>query len=286
MTTRTHCNACPRQCESASFCGAPVEIVLARTGLHFGEEPCISGTRGSGTIFFCGCNLRCAFCQNAEISQQKADGYFTCDPHGLAEIFRKLEDAGAHNINLVTPSHYTAAILSAFKEYRPRIPVVYNTSSYDLPQTIERLAEYVDIWLPDLKFYDAELSQRLTMTSDYFEAASQAIKRMRRLQPKDLYNSDGTMTAGVLARHLVLPSHVDDTEKVLTFFASLPVRVSLMSQYVPCHLAAHHPDINRKLTTYEYNKALAIADRLGLDGYRQQRSSATTTYIPAWNEYL
>lgn len=284
---RAHCNLCPRACGGAAYCGVSASLRIARTGLHRDEEPCISGTRGSGTIFFSGCNLGCVFCQNAVISQNAPDGR-SYTPAQLADTFRALEDAGAHNINLVTPSHYAVAILAALREYRPHVPVVWNTSSYDRPETIDALAEYVSVWLADLKFRDSALSARLANAPNYFEIAYGAISRMRMHAPREVYGADGLMREGVIVRHLVLPSHTDDSIAVLDSIAAIEPKpvLSLMSQYLPLGRAAEFPEINRRITSFEYNKVLRRAEELGLAGYSQERASASAAYVPIWGEYI
>ena len=289
------CGVCPRRCAqkgTAPFCGKGTDgILIARAGLHFFEEPVISGQNGSGTVFFGGCNLKCGYCQNYEISFGRKYCK-TVSPRGLAEFFKSLEQQGAHNVNLVTPSHYVPQIIEALNIYRrrrpvrPKIPVVYNTSSYDSVEAIESLREYVDIYLADLKYYDPVLSEKYSRCPDYFTVASAAIKRMSKHIPENIIEN-GIMKKGLIIRHLILPSHTDDSIKVLDWIAGnvKGAGVSLMRQYTPHGRAYEHPEINRPLTAYEYNKAVKYALKLGLDGYVQDRGAVGKKYIPEWGEF-
>ena len=205
------CTLCPRQCRAertetqnkGGYCGMPASPVLARAALHYGEEPCISGTRGSGTVFFSGCSLGCVFCQNESISHKRQGKAVT--PQRLADIFRELEQAGAHNINLVNPTHYAISIHKAVELYRPNIPIVYNTSGYERVETLKGLEGLVDIYLPDCKYVDSALSASLSGAADYFNFASAAIREMVRQTGPVLLDGDGMMQKGTIVRHLVLP---------------------------------------------------------------------------------
>lgn len=251
------------------------------------EEPCISGEKGSGAIFFAGCNLHCRFCQNYDIS---------VSPHGveisvnrLADIMLYLQDTGAANVNLVTPSHFADKVAQALAKvkHKLRIPVVFNTSSYDKAETIERLKGLVDVYLPDLKFYDALISRRYAGVTDYFETASRAITQMRKQQPDDVFDSDGYMLRGVIVRHLVLPSNVEDSKRVLDWLASFDgtLYVSVMSQYFPAREDKDCPELNRKLYKHEYESVVEYFRNVGLsNGYCQDFESATRDYLPDFNE--
>lgn len=279
------CTLCPRNCgaerpETAGFCGAK-ELKIARADLHFFEEPPISGTKGSGTVFFCGCLLRCVFCQNYEVSRNEVGKAVT--PAELAQIFQNLEAKGAHNINLVTPTHYLNEIEEAFSLYQPGIPVVWNTHSYETEETVERAAKFVDIFLPDLKYFSPEISLRYAGVRDYFERAFAAIRRMRELKA-DEFSGDGLMRSGVLVRHLILPMNLDETFAVLEKLAGeLPgTKLSLMSQYTPFGELAF-PELRRKITRREYARAVGHMRELCIDGFVQELDSSGTAFIPDWD---
>lgn len=283
------CNLCPRRCgalrdesNANGFCGMPQKIKIANYGLFKFEEPCISFGKGSGAIFFSGCNLACVFCQNHEISSGHK-GWFVSSEE-LVNIFKKLEEMGAENINLVTPMHYALQILDALKMYKPKIPVVYNTNAYEDESIIKMLAPYIDIFLPDLKYYSNNLSDMFSGAKDYFDVAIKSIKLMRSLK-QDNFDSNGKMLEGVLVRHMILPLCTDDSIKVLNVLKTeVPnTRVSLMAQYVPMHRASEFKAINRKITKREYNKVLDEYIRLGLDGYIQELTSADKCFIPQFD---
>lgn len=282
------CNICPRNCNAdrnkkCGFCHASEKMMVAHFGLHFGEEPCISGTAGSGTIFFCNCNLKCKFCQNDILR----DGSIGKEISVLrfVEIVKQLEAMGANNINLVSPMHYVPQIVEAFKIYRPKIPVVYNTNAYEKIETLKQIAPFVDVFLPDLKYFDSELSGRLSLCKNYFEVASKAILFMRQQKPVDVFEN-GLMKSGVIVRHLVLPNHTNDSIKIVDFINQNlnNTIVSLMSQYVPYGEAKNMPDINRTLKPIEYNKVLRHLEKNHTGQiYCQDPTSATEEYIPHWN---
>lgn len=279
------CTQCPRNCNidrsiSKGFCGASENITLALANLHYSEEPIISGTNGSGTIFFSGCNLKCVFCQNYELSTNKKGKEITINR--LAEIFKELEESGAHNINLVTPSHYANQIIQALDIYKPNIPIVYNTNGYETVDTIKKLSKYIDIYLTDFKYYDNDLSNRLSHANNYKDVALLALKEMLQNQPENIIEN-GIMKKGVIVRHLVLPNHTDDSIKVLDLLHENfgnKLTISLMSQYVPLNDLSSHPDINRPLKPIEYKIVLSHLEKLGFDGFMQELSSSSTSYIP------
>ena len=256
---------------------------IARAALHRWEEPCISGKNGSGAIFFSGCGLQCVFCQNEEISFKKQGK--TVTPERLAEIFRELVTQGAHNINLVTASHFVEAVLEALRRYRPPVPVVYNSSGYETLETLRRLEGWVDIYLPDLKYVRPEVSARYSGASDYFQYASAAVKEMARQTGPSVFDENGMLQKGTLVRHLILPGNTRNSIEVLDWLKeNLPnTQVSLMAQYVPCGRAAEYPEINRPITRREYQKVLDHLFFLGLDGYVQERAAARKAYIPAFS---
>lgn len=283
------CNQCPRKCDTErtekrfGFCGVGELPKIARAALHFDEEPPISGTRGAGTIFFSGCNLRCVFCQNYDISEEHQGVVIT--PYELSEEYRKLEAMGAQNIEFVTPSHYVNAILESLTYYHPRVPLIWNSSGYDSLDSLKRLEGVIDIYLPDFKYSDNELAKRLSHCGDYVETATAAIDEMLRQQP-EIIIKNGVIQHGVIIRHLVLPSHTKNSIGVLESIKErygTNALVSLMAQYMPAGKAADYPDINRKLTKREYNKVLNKYIELDLDGFAQELDASDQKYVPEWN---
>ena len=285
------CTLCPRGCgvergetEGHGVCGVGTLPKIARAGLHMWEEPCISGTRGSGAVFFSGCNLRCAFCQNEPISHGGQGE--TVTPGRLAEIFAELEAQGAHNINLVTPTHFVPAILEALAIHRPRVPVVYNCGGYESVQTLRLLEGQIDIYLPDFKYIDGRMARLLSGAPDYPQVALKAIREMRRQTGPAVYDADGMMLRGTQIRHLVLPGLTGDSMRLLTLIRDeLPegTPVSLMGQYTPCGRAMDIPGMNRRVTKREYDRVLAHMQAIGLPGYRQELSAATSAFVPAFD---
>ena len=283
------CELCPRRCgadrtKTVGFCGGGVFPRLAKAYLHMWEEPCISGTRGSGTVFFSGCSLKCCFCQNYRISAENFGKEISVSR--LAEIFPELEAQGAHNINLVSATHYVPQVIEALDLCKGRlnIPVAYNSGGYELPETIEMLRGYVNIFMPDFKYYDSEVSEKYSAAKDYFSYASAAIGKMIEMAGKPVYDENGLMKSGVIIRHMVLPSHRKDSEKVLRTIAEMYPKdsylLSLMSQYTPFYKSCEHKEINRRISTYEYEKVAQVAAELEFDGFMQERSSAKEEYTP------
>ncbi|MBQ4434610.1 MAG: radical SAM protein [Clostridia bacterium] len=284
------CNLCPRRCDAVrtsetgeGYCRAGTAPRIARAALHYWEEPCISGTRGSGTIFFSHCTLGCKYCQNYSISH---DGYGkTVTVQRLADIFRELCDQGAHNINLVTGTPYWPAIREALDIYRPLVPVVWNTGGYERSETIRSMKGYVDIFLPDLKHVSPRLSALCAEAPDYFDYASEALKAMCEQAGPPKYDDDGMMLSGVLIRHLILPGCTADSIRVLDFIAEeLPegIPVSLMRQYTPvpeCTI----PGLQRRITDREYQRVYDHMQMLGLDGFVQEKTSAEREYTPPFD---
>lgn len=275
------CNLCPRECKvnrtegEKGFCRVADIIKIADAFLHFGEERCISGKNGSGTVFFSGCNMRCVFCQNYEISQIGIGMVVSVEE--IADIFLSLQTKGAHNINLVTPTIYVPYIIESLTIAKKRglnIPVVYNTSSYEKPETIELLRGYIDIFLPDLKYFDDEIARRYSDAPRYFEFASKSILKMYELVG-DVVIENGIMKRGVMIRHLVLPTCSEDSIKVLNWIKENlrgKVMISLMSQYYPAYRAKEYREIARRLYKEEYKKVVEFALKNGLDyGYIQSR---------------
>ena len=281
------CTLCPRMCGAdrssgaKGFCGMGAEITAARAGLHYWEEPCISGTNGSGAVFFSGCVMRCAFCQNGVISQENFGKDLS--PGELRAAFERLIDEGCQNINLVTPAHFLPSILPALTPKLP-VPVVYNCGGYESVETLRELEGLVDIYLPDFKYSDAALAKKLSAAPDYPQTAAAAILEMYR-QVGGAVIEDEQMTRGVIIRHLVLPGCIDNSLGVLDWIAdSFPkkdVLVSLMSQYVPMGRAKKLPPFDRRITQDEYDAVLSYLYLLELDnGYTQDFSAASADYIP------
>ncbi len=283
------CLLCPNRCKVdktkyKGFCGTDDNIVIAKYYLHKFEEPVISGKNGSGTIFFCGCSLKCVFCQNFELSRSMRGKIISNKE--LADVFKELEDMGAHNINLVNPTHYSDQIIKALKIYRPNIPIVYNTHGYENIEILEKLNDYIDIYLPDVKFFSPALSQRYAKKADYFDVASKAIEFMARSKPF-IMGDDNLLKSGVIVRHLVLPQAISDSKKILDWFAENlkeKAYINVMSQYTPFGEIDAFPELKRKLTKREYESVLDYAMSLGIDNMLYQDSkSASTEYIPKWD---
>lgn len=285
------CQLCPRQCGvdrqvTTGYCGVGGRITAARAALHFGEEPCISGSRGSGTVFFAGCHLGCVYCQNYSIS--RGAGGMEITPEKLGDILLRLEEQGAHNINLVTPMHFTLPIIKGLEQVKHRlgIPVAINTGGYELPQTVEMWSGLADIWIPDLKYKSRALSAKYSGAPDYFEVACRAVEAMHRQQPTPVVN-DGIMQRGMIIRHMVLPGGYKDSLDILAWLQSaLPLGgflLSLMRQYTPTGSCSEYPEIDRKVTSLEYGKVEAVAAAMGFDGYSQDKASAGEGYVPDFN---
>ena len=242
----------------------------------------MSFSKGSGCIFFCGCSLKCSFCQNFELSRNERGKEISV--RELSDIFKRLEDAGADNINLVTPTHYTDKIAEAFSIYRPSIPVVYNTHGYETQENLSLADTFTDIYLPDLKFIDPYLAKRYTGREDYADYALPAVRFMA--QKAARFDEKGRMLSGCIVRHLILPLASYDSVKIIEFMATLPdgVYFSLMSQYTPFGDCKNFPELNRKITAREYNLALDAVKRVGLKNvFLQDGTSSDTSYIPDWD---
>lgn len=290
------CNVCPRSCKvdrkqsihekgRAGYCRSGMLPIVSRAALHHWEEPCISGTRGAGTVFFAGCNLSCVYCQNYEISELMHGEEISVER--LRRIYFELIAQGAHNIDLVTPTHFTHAIFQSLREPLP-VPVVYNCGGYESIHTVAFLRKKIQCWLPDLKYSLREPAARYSDAPDYFEKATAAIEQMYRQTGTYEIGSDGILKKGVLIRHLILPGNLENTKGVLRYvaetFAPGQVLFSLMRQYVPWGRASEFPEINRRLTEEEYNEAKAYMEELGIvDGYTQAADSSDAVYIPAFN---
>ncbi len=284
------CSLCPHRCAAVrddthgeGRCSLPSTATVARAALHFGEEPCISGEHGSGTVFFGGCTLSCAFCQNHEISRTAAGRAVT--PERLADIFRELVAAGAHNINLVSPTPHLVTVRRALTLYRPPVPVVYNSGGYERVETLRSLEGLVDVYLPDFKYADGDLAMALSGAADYPTAAEAAVREMvRQTGPLDL-DGDGIARRGTIVRHLVLPGHTRNSLRCLDVLATVPdIQVSLMFQYTPMRDIEGYPSLSRRVTQRECDKVWDYLLALGLtDGYVQTRDSAGTEMIPSFD---
>ncbi len=288
------CSICPRHCNvdravETGYCDVPEQPKIAKAFLHMWEEPCISGTRGSGTIFFSGCNLKCVYCQNYHISQENFGKLVTLER--LKEIVKELVSKGAHNINLVNPSHYTDPIYQAISELKEAgeltVPVVYNSNGYETVETLKTLAGVIDVYLPDLKYSTGEAALKYSKAKDYPEISKKAVLEMYRQVGSPVLDEDGIIRKGLIIRHLILPGHTKESINVLDWISdNLPksVYVSLMSQYTPFYAAEKYPEINRPITRKEYEKVVNHLYRLGFEeGYVQERQSADIQYIPDFN---
>ena len=288
------CNDCPRRCgidRSASVgrCHAPEGFLVARVSLHMWEEPPISGASGSGTIFFGGCNLGCVYCQNRAIRDGKLGEILTGDQ--LEEAMLSLVAEGAHNINLVTPSHYARALVPILARVRPKlsVPIVWNSSAYETAETLRLLDGLVDVYLPDFKYASGELASRYSAAPDYPTVAADAIREMLRQRGKIRFDEDGMAQSGVIVRHLVLPSHRKESiaavERIAEIAPPSDVRLSLMSQYTPDFVDGDRfPALSRRVTSFEYQSVLDRAVALGFDGYFQSRTSASAAFTPDFTE--
>lgn len=287
-----NCRLCPRNCgavreedSGSGYCRMGAKPVVARAALHFWEEPCISGKNGSGTIFFTGCSLNCVFCQNYQISTKREVGR-AVSVQELADIFDRLVSQGAHNINLVNPTHFAAEIAEALKLRKPPVPVVYNSGGYENPETLRMLEGLIDIYLPDMKYADSTLAKTLSGASDYPEKAKAAVLEMARQTGAAQFDEEGIMKRGTIVRHLILPGNTRNSLAVLDWLSqNLPkgTLVSLMAQYTPCGRAADFPEINRRITQREYEKVQDYLFALDLDGFVQDKKSASRDFIPPFN---
>lgn len=281
------CSICPRHCNvdrsvNLGFCQSPDNFRVARAALHFWEEPCISGKDGSGTVFFSGCNLKCVFCQNNEISAENKGVEISDDK--LISIFENLISQGANNINLVNPTHYAKRLAKVLSRWKSPVPIVYNSSGYEEVETLKALDGLIDIYLPDLKYIRAEKAMRYSEAADYFEKASAALLEMRR-QVEDKFDGD-IMKSGMIIRHLILPQNTNSSIAVLDFIKSnFPdTFVSLMAQYTPCGDLSDFPEINRKITKRECEKVVNYAFDNSFDKlFIQKLSSADESFIPKFD---
>ena len=285
------CRLCPRECgaerslgSGKGYCRQGTLPKVARIAPHYWEEPCISGERGSGAVFFSGCVMSCVFCQNAKIS---TGGYGKIiSVKELSEHIRRLEDMGVHNINLVSPTPYIESIIECFEMYKPKIPIVYNTGGYEKVETLKRLEGIVDIYLPDMKYARGDVAKKYSYAENYPEIALKAISEMVRQTGKPEFDTDGMMKKGVIVRHLILPQNTKNSIMVLDLLKENfgdEILVSLMAQYTPLGNAEKFPEINRKITSREYAKVLEYFEETGLDGFVQELSSAKKDYVPEFD---
>lgn len=280
------CETCPRKCKvnrdiSCGFCGVLNKVKIGKVMIHNWEEPIISGTNGSGAVFFSGCNLKCIYCQNYLLSSENNGEYITIQE--LADIFKDLESKGVHNINLVTPTHYSLQIIEALKIYKPKIPIVWNTSGYEDQKTLKLLKDYVDIYLTDLKYIDSEKSFEYSNCKDYFEKTSKAIKIMRENQPEDIIEN-GIMKKGLIVRHLVLPRNYKDSLNIVKWvFDNLGNKtiLSVMNQYTPYYKAKNSNILSHKVTTFEYSKVVNEVLKYNFENvFLQEKQSQSQEFIP------
>lgn len=289
-----NCTLCPHNCKvnrlegKKGRCKCDNTLKIALASLHMFEEPCISGTNGSGTVFFTNCNLNCIYCQNYEISQGGKGKEITIQT--LADIFIKQQEKGAHNINLVTPTMYVYQIIEAIKIARKnglKIPIIYNSNGYENVETIKMLNGYIDVYLPDLKYYTNELSKKYSNVDNYFEVATNAIKEMYSQVGNAIFDDNGIIQKGVIIRHLVLPNHIQNTKNILKWInENMPkdIYVSVMAQYFPTYKAKNDSLINRKLNKKEYKEVFNYLYSLDLqNGYIQELGSHEEEYVPDFN---
>lgn len=284
------CKLCPRECgadrtKEKGFCGAGDKAVVARASLHKWEEPCISYKNGAGTVFFSGCNLHCCFCQNNKISNELFGKEISDEE--LGDIFLRLQDMGADNIDLVTPTHFVPNIINALDMVKSKlsVPVVYNCGGYESVETLKMLDGYIDIYLPDMKYFSSEISAKYSNAPDYFEKSSEAVLEMIKQTGELKFNDEGGLLKGTVIRHMVLPSHRHDSMEIIRWIAENTspenVLVSIMNQYTPFEfISDKYPELKRRVTKMEYNSVVNLAAELGINGFTQQKSSASQEYVP------
>lgn len=292
----TSCRLCPRSCginrlERTGVCGADAQMRVARAALHMWEEPCISGAAGSGAVFFAGCSLGCVFCQNHDIAQGGKLVGKSVSIERLAEIFLELQGKGANNINLVTPDHYAPSIVQALALAKTKglhLPVICNCSGYMSLDTVKLLAGYIDVWLPDFKYFSSELSARYSKAPDYFEIASSALAEMVKQCPEPVFDDHGMIRRGVIVRHLTLPGHGADSKKVIQYLHENygdSIYISIMNQYTPMpHIGDHYPELDRKVPDRVYDALINYALKIGVEnGFIQEGETAKESFIPAFD---
>ena len=292
--TYTKCNLCERKCninryEKIGVCGANNKLKVARAALHYWEEPCISGEEGSGTIFFSNCNLKCLYCQNKKISTGGYGKYITIDR--FSNICLELQEQGANNINLVTPTHYVPSIIKGIKKARKKgltLPIVYNTSSYESIETLKKLDQIVDVYLPDLKYKNDELAKNYSNIKNYFDIATRNIEEMYNQVGNPIFNKKGIMLKGVIVRVLLLPGHIDDAKEIIKYLYDKyqnNIYISIMNQYTPINKKERFPNLNCKVKDEEYNDLIDYACDLGItNAFIQEGETCTESFIPDFNK--
>lgn len=284
------CNLCPRNClmdrsKTPGICGMKDKLVIARASLHMWEEPCISGESGSGTIFFSGCNLKCIFCQNREISSKLVGKKVSIEE--FAKICLNLQKQGANNINLVTPTHFVPLIVEGIKLARKNgliVPIVYNTGSYETKETIQMLDGIIDIYLPDLKYYDDNYAIKYSHAPNYFKVATEAIQEMVKQVGKPTFDDNGMMKKGVIVRHLMMPGLIEDTKQILNYLYKTyqdDIYISIMNQYTPIKNFKQYPELNQKVSEEDYDEVVNYALDLGIkNAFIQEGDTASESFIP------
>ena len=285
------CILCPRNCHTdrtkgkRGYCGVSDEVIVARATLHMWEEPCISGEEGSGTVFFSGCAMGCVYCQNYSIAKGLTGKSITIER--LSDIFIELQNKGANNINLVTPSHYVPQIIEALDKAKNKgllLPIVYNTSGYEKVETIKALESYVDIYLPDFKYFNSDIGKRYSNCPDYFSYASATVEEMVRQKPNPVFDERGMMKKGVIVRHLMLPGYLEDSKSIIKYLYKTfnnYIYISVMNQYTPLKNVSAYPEINRKIAENEYDELVDYAISLGVEnGFIQEGETASESFIP------
>lgn len=293
MNYYENCKLCPRNCgvnrkNNIGFCGQSDKLYAARAALHMWEEPCISGEQGSGTVFFTGCNLRCVYCQNRQIAVGGTG--FEITTKRLSEIFLKQQENGAHNINLVTPTHYVPHIIEALDMVRGKsltIPVLYNCGGYESVETLKLLRGYVDIYMPDFKYMDKTIAKKYSNAEDYPEMAKLAIEEMVLQSGGCVFDENGIMKKGVIVRHLVLPSYVQNSMQVIKYLHQTygqKIYMSIMNQYTPMPYVSKYPEINRTVTEAEYDEVINYAVQIGVENtFVQEGTAARESFIPLFD---
>lgn len=289
-----NCTLCPRNCmvnrnnNKLGYCGMSNKLIVARAALHFWEEPIISGEKGSGTVFFSGCNLKCVFCQNYQISNNNFGKPISI--HRLSEIFLELQEKGANNINLVTPTHFVPLIIEALKIAKTKglnIPIVYNSSGYENIETIKLLTGCIDIYLPDFKYYDNKYANKYSKCNDYFEAVTSSLEEMIKQVGKPQFNKKGLLTKGVIVRHMMIPGLLDDSKKIIHYLVDKyndDIFISIMNQYTPTNNLTNYPEINKTVNNNEYNELINYAIDLGIkNGFMQEGETQKTSFIPEFD---
>lgn len=291
MNLMEECTICPRNCGvdrtkgKKGYCRETDKLVVARASLHMWEEPCISGTNGSGTVFFSGCTLGCVYCQNYSISKGKSGKEITVER--LAEIFLELQSKGAHNINLVTPTHFVPQIIDALDTSRNKglhIPIVYNSSGYEKVETIKMLDGHISIYLPDLKYMDKSIAKKYSNCEDYFKHASKAIEEMVKQTGEIKFDENGMAVKGVIVRHMTLPGYLEDSKNIIRYLHETfedKIYMSIMNQYTPVPNVTKYPEINRKIRNDEYDELVDYAVSIGVEnGFIQEGETALESFIP------